>query len=70
MGLGVGPNVGRLWCDARASSGFQNASGDFARLNKSRHRPMCSSGRCLLFFEPSSAGLMPHPFVVVVHSHS
>ena len=70
MWLRVGSSVGGLWCDPGASCGFQNASGDFARLNKSRHGTMCCCCRCLLLLESSPACLMPHPFVVVVHCHT
>ena len=68
MRLSVGSSKGRLWGDPRASCCFQNASGDFARLDKSRHS-MCCCCCCLLLFEPSSACLVSHPFVVVVHSY-
>lgn len=68
MRLRVGSSEGRLWGDPRASSCFQNAPRDFARLDKSRHS-VCCCCCCLLLFESSSACLMSHPFVVVMHSH-
>lgn len=69
MRLRVGSSEGRLRGDPGAGSCFKNASGDFARLDKCRYSPVGCCCCCLLLFEPPSSCLMPHPFVVVVHSH-